>query len=135
MSEAIRLFARLRQMFEFRQWRTGPSLVSDFRFSLRARVYPRRDVAAAMSRGDFTRGVRLAYQLMVRTLTRRGYVPRSPGLTTGECRGAVARAKPEIGSAVSDATRTFERVIYGKQPAEVADVENILQAEREATRA
>jgi hypothetical protein len=45
MAEAIRLFARLRQIFKFSQWRSGRNLVSDFRFALRPRVYPRRDVS------------------------------------------------------------------------------------------
>lgn len=44
MAESIRLFARLRQMFQFGQWRTGATLVSDYRFALRPRVYPRRDI-------------------------------------------------------------------------------------------
>lgn len=43
MAEAIRLFARLRQILRGRDWRTAPTLVSDFRFLLRPRVYPKRD--------------------------------------------------------------------------------------------
>jgi hypothetical protein len=46
MAESVRLFARLRQLFKPEQWRSGPGLVSDFRFALRPRVYPRRDVPA-----------------------------------------------------------------------------------------
>jgi DEAD/DEAH box helicase/Helicase conserved C-terminal domain len=44
MAESIRLFARLRQLFQSQPWRSGASLVSDFRFALRPRVYPRRNV-------------------------------------------------------------------------------------------
>jgi hypothetical protein len=47
MAESVRLFARLRQMFKFGHWRTGATLVSDFRFAMRPRVYPRRDLTAA----------------------------------------------------------------------------------------
>ena len=51
MAEAVRLTARLRQLFpkHLRQpagWATSPTLVADFRFLLRARQYPRRDQVA-----------------------------------------------------------------------------------------
>jgi hypothetical protein len=42
MAEAIRLFARLRQLFPRRDWHTSPTLVADYRFSLRQRLYPKR---------------------------------------------------------------------------------------------
>jgi len=52
MAEAVRLMARLRQLFpqHLRKagvWATAPTLVSDYRFVLRARQYPRRDQDAA----------------------------------------------------------------------------------------
>lgn len=94
----------------------------------------RRAVHDAVAAGDFVEAVRISYHLMIRTLTRRGFVPRIPGLTSGECRGSVARTKPEIGDAVGDATRVFERVIYGKKPAQQSDVDAILDADRKATR-
>jgi hypothetical protein len=59
-AEAIRLFAMSRQLFPQHlvngSWRTAPTLVSDFRFSLRARTYPERyiqplDAAAAIAAG------------------------------------------------------------------------------------
>ena len=43
MAESVRLFARLRQLFPKRPWRTAPTLVADYRFALRPRRYPRRD--------------------------------------------------------------------------------------------
>lgn len=43
MAETVRLLARLRQLFPGQDWRTGSTLVSDFRFSLRPRTYPKRD--------------------------------------------------------------------------------------------
>jgi hypothetical protein len=43
MAEAVRLFARLRQLFPNRDWQTSPTLVADYRFSLRQRVYPKRE--------------------------------------------------------------------------------------------
>jgi ATP-dependent helicase Lhr and Lhr-like helicase len=44
MAEAVRLFARLRQLFPNRNWQTSPTLVADYRFSLRQRVYPSRNI-------------------------------------------------------------------------------------------
>ena len=42
MAESVRLFARLRQLFPKRDWQVAPTLVADYRFSLRQRVYPNR---------------------------------------------------------------------------------------------
>ena len=46
MAEAVRLFARLRQWMHGRTWLDAPTLVADFRFDLRPRAYPRRNIAA-----------------------------------------------------------------------------------------
>lgn len=50
-AEAIRLLARLRQLFPKHLahggWRHAPTLVSDFRYSLRPRNYPTRTISAA----------------------------------------------------------------------------------------
>ena len=46
MAETIRLVARLRQLFPGRSWRTAPTLVADYRFALRPRVYPERNLPA-----------------------------------------------------------------------------------------
>lgn len=43
MAETVRLTAALRQWFPSRDWRTAPTLVSDWRFLSRSRVVPRRD--------------------------------------------------------------------------------------------
>ncbi|QXE25870.1 putative helicase [Richelia sinica FACHB-800] len=42
MAEAIRLFARLRQLFPKNNWQTAPTLVADYRLQIRPRVYPQR---------------------------------------------------------------------------------------------
>jgi hypothetical protein len=42
--EAVRLLARLRQLFPGRPWETAPHLVSDFRIDQRPRRYPRREL-------------------------------------------------------------------------------------------
>jgi hypothetical protein len=47
MGEAVRLFARLRQWVHGRSWLAAPTLVADFRFDLRPRAYPRRNIAPA----------------------------------------------------------------------------------------
>jgi len=48
MGESIRLLARLRQLFprhrDGHEWQRAKTLVADFRFILRPRVFPRRDV-------------------------------------------------------------------------------------------
>ena len=49
MGEAIRLLSRLRQLFprhmNSRQWQTAATLVADYRFLLRPREFPRRNLA------------------------------------------------------------------------------------------
>jgi ATP-dependent helicase Lhr and Lhr-like helicase len=50
IAEAVRLFARLRQLFSKHHgagWRRAPRLVADFRFDLRPRRFPTRDIPAA----------------------------------------------------------------------------------------
>jgi hypothetical protein len=50
MAEAVRLFARLRQIFPDKQysaWRTAPALVADYRLIVRRRIFPRRDTSPA----------------------------------------------------------------------------------------
>jgi Helicase conserved C-terminal domain/DEAD/DEAH box helicase len=47
-AEAVRLFARLRQIFPdpaHNAWRTAPSLVADYRYIVRPRLHPIRDLA------------------------------------------------------------------------------------------
>ena len=49
MAEAVRLFARLRQMFpdaRNQAWRASPTLVADYRLQVRPRLYPEREVSA-----------------------------------------------------------------------------------------
>ena len=50
MAEAVRLFARLRQIFPDTHhvaWRMAPNLVADYRLLVRQRTYPVRDVLPA----------------------------------------------------------------------------------------
>src|SRR2546428_10275492 len=47
MAEALRLFARLRQIRPWNTWHTAPTLVADFRFSLASRFYPKRNIPAS----------------------------------------------------------------------------------------
>lgn len=51
MAESVRLYSQLRQMFPKHgfndNWRTAPTLVSDYRFLRRQRKYPKRDRQAA----------------------------------------------------------------------------------------
>lgn len=94
----------------------------------------RRIAREAAARGDLTEAIRASYRLLVRTLARRGFVPRTPGLTSGECRTEVERRRPELGPSVRAATSAFERVAYGEQEARRQDLEVLVSAEREAAR-
>ena len=51
MAETVRLAARLRQLFSNHAsgpaWQSAATLVSDYRFALRPRLYPRRDLSVA----------------------------------------------------------------------------------------
>jgi hypothetical protein len=50
MAEAVRLLARLRQIFPDPRnsaWRTAPNLVADYRLLVRRRMYPRREVTGS----------------------------------------------------------------------------------------
>jgi len=44
MAEAVRLFVRLKQLFPGKAWQLAPNLVSDYRFVLKPRVYPARNI-------------------------------------------------------------------------------------------
>lgn len=44
MAETVRLLSKMRQIFDAKKWRVAPTLVSDFRFSLRPRTYPQRHI-------------------------------------------------------------------------------------------
>lgn len=52
MAESVRLFARLRQLFPNRRWQVAPTLVADFRFSLRPRRYPERHIEPERAVGE-----------------------------------------------------------------------------------
>jgi hypothetical protein len=56
MAEAVRLFARLRQLFDKHNeedlWTSAPTLVADYRLLWRRRQYPRRDIKAAPALGE-----------------------------------------------------------------------------------
>jgi hypothetical protein len=60
MAEAVRLFARLRQMFPNRRWQLAPTLVADFRFDRRPRRYPRRYLTPAQVVERLVNEVRLS---------------------------------------------------------------------------
>ena len=46
-AETVRLLATLRQWFRGKDWRTAPTLVADYRLSLRRRAYPKRLIPAS----------------------------------------------------------------------------------------
>jgi hypothetical protein len=116
--------------------RVRPSVVPDIHGgpggSVTATVDWAAEARAAIDAGDWNRAVRALYHVLLDVLERRGFVEDAPSLTTGECRAAVARVRPELLPAVRDATQSFERIAYGDADAGADDVERLLAAEREA---
>ncbi len=55
MAEAVRLFSNLKQLFPGKPWQTAPSLVSDFRFVNKPRVFPARyiEVSNVLTRLEY----------------------------------------------------------------------------------
>lgn len=94
----------------------------------------RRIADEALAAGDLTTAVAGFYHVLLGTLEARGVVSDAPGLTAGECRGAVRRARPSLSPTVDRATNAFERVVYGKRPAVPEDVETLRAAERAVRR-
>ncbi len=94
----------------------------------------RRAADEAIAAGDWATAVRSLYHVLLATLAARGVVRDAPSLTAGECRRAVHRARPALAAPVDRATDTFERVAYGKLPADADDVEILRTAERAVRR-
>lgn len=86
----------------------------------------------ALARGDLPEAVRAFYHVLLATLAAQGIVTDAPALTAGECRAAVASARPGLFPAVDQATRTFERVAYGGAWPGPPDIEALRHAERKA---
>ena len=61
MAETVRLLARLRQLGPGRPWRAAPSLVADYRFTVRPRAYPERHRAPADVRAALAEATRLTH--------------------------------------------------------------------------
>lgn len=86
----------------------------------------------ALARGDLREAVRATYRALLSDLAERGIVTDAPSLTAGECRAAVARARPALHPAVTDATAAFERVAYGRREPRPEDLEAVRRAESAA---
>jgi hypothetical protein len=84
--------------------------------------------AEAEARGDLEAAVHAHYQILLEELARRGIVEDEPSLTAGECRSAVADARPHLLQVVTDATDAFERVAYGDVPPRAEHVERLRRA-------
>ncbi|ATM88536.1 ATP-dependent helicase [Yersinia thracica] len=74
MAESVRLYSQLRQMFPKHargdNWRTAPTLVSDYRFLRRQRKYPQRNLQAAevLKQLDETAGFTPIHHLLLSAL-------------------------------------------------------------------
>jgi len=85
----------------------------------------------AMRAGDHREAVRALYRALVAAMNGRGIVHDEPSLTAGECRRLARRSRPDLASAIDQATGIYERVTYGL--GDFGDIE--LQHMREAERA
>lgn len=78
MAESVRLYSQLRQMFPKHglgdNWRTAPTLVSDYRFLRRQRKYPKRNVEAitVLQQLDETPGFDATQSKLLSALLRHG---------------------------------------------------------------
>jgi hypothetical protein len=59
-------------------------------------------------------------------------LPGLESLTAGECRRAVAAARPALYPAVEMATTAFERIVYGRAVPRPEDVQALRAADRAA---
>lgn len=86
----------------------------------------------ALRAGDLVGAVHALYRSLLATLAGRGLLIERPGLTAGECRGAVRASNPSLYDVVAKATRRFERVAYGGVPPRHEDVDLLREAEATA---
>jgi hypothetical protein len=86
----------------------------------------------ALARGDLRAAVRALYGALLASLSARGVLPGLESLTAGECRRAVATARPALYPAVLTATTAFERVIYGRVDPRPEDIQALREADRAA---
>jgi hypothetical protein len=106
MAETIRLLARLRQLFPKRAWRIAPTLVSDYRFALRPRTYPRRSISA----GSFVNELETEVQLSV---VQRQAMNALLNISEGEMRLAEFQARATRRMLLDLAQRTSRGMIVG----------------------
>ncbi|WP_258726434.1 DUF4129 domain-containing protein [Cellulomonas sp. NS3] len=76
---------------------------------------------AAAARGDWHAAVAERFRAVVRSLEERTVLDERPGRTAHEAVEAAASRLPSSASALRDAGRLFDDVVYGDQPADPAD--------------
>lgn len=77
MAETVRLLARLRQLGPNRAWRAAPSLVADYRFTVRPRAYPVRDRTPQSVHDEIAQAARL-HPIQVEALNALVQTPKGP---------------------------------------------------------
>jgi hypothetical protein len=82
----------------------------------------------AIRAGDLHEAVRALYLALLASLAGRGLLADAPTLTAGEARSAVSQARPALFPAVSRATKSYERVVYGGAPPDQGDLDHLRQA-------
>ncbi len=84
----------------------------------------------ALAAGDRVGAVRCLYHAIAASLDSRGVVAASPALTAGECRAAARAALPLLAEPVDEATRVFERAVYGLREPGDEEVGAVARAEQ-----
>ena len=129
MAEAVRLFSRLRLLAPWNEWRNAPTLISDFRFGIQPRVYPRRDWPldheAASSEDEDTvlgrlqkgPGLTDLQERVVRALLRRGEAQQALELSAFQVRAscrllAGVKARESRGMIVCAGTGTGKTLAF-----------------------
>jgi hypothetical protein len=83
---------------------------------------------AAEATGDRREALRCRYAALVATLVEVGLLDDVPGRTVGELDRQIAGSAPALAATVVDAGERFERVLYGRQPVAVDDLEVVRAA-------
>lgn len=90
----------------------------------------RAEAADHAAAGRWREALRCRYRAVVADLADRGTLDAVPGRTTGDERQQVAERVPELGATFDGVAETFDRVVYGDEPAGPADVAALDELDR-----
>jgi hypothetical protein len=82
----------------------------------------------AFRAGDLHGAAHAFYRGLLGALSGRGLLIDGPGLTAGEARTTVRALRPDLFTAVADATGAFEQIAYGGAVPDAGDIETLRKA-------